>query len=183
MDFIARMRVLAETVLVTPRLRLEPLTPAHAPELFDGLRAPALYAFIPQEPPASLDHVLARFERISRRGPADGSAVWLNWAFRTEEHYCGLFEATALADGTVDIAYFVFLPDQRQGLAREAGAAVMAALWADADTQVIGASLDTRNEASAKLLESLGFTRVAVTENADFFGGMASDEYRYECRR
>jgi [ribosomal protein S5]-alanine N-acetyltransferase len=182
-DYLSRMRVLAETVLVTPRLRLEPLTPAHASALFDGLSAPALYAFIPQEPPASQDWLKARFERISSRGPADGSAVWLNWALRGDDHYCGVFEATAMADGRVDIAYFVFVGDQRQGLARAAGEAVTAALWADTDTQVIGASLDTRNEASAKLLEALGFARVALIENADFFGGAPSDEYRYERRR
>lgn len=183
MDFITRMRVLAEMTLVTPRLRLEPLQPAHAPALFEGLSAPSLYAFIPQAPPASLNALSARFERISGRGPADGSAVWLNWALKGENHYCGLFEATAMPDGQVDIAYFVFVPDQRQGLALEAAAAVTAALWADPDTRLIGASLDTRNLASARLVEALGFERVALIENADHFDGQNSDEYRYEWRR
>ena len=183
MDFIGRMRLLAETTLVSPRLRLEPIIPAHAPELFDGLRAPELYAFIPQEPPESVAWLRARFERISARGPGDGSAAWLNWALRRDDHYCGLFEATATAGGYVDIAYFVFASEQRQGLAREAGQAVIASLWADPETQVIGASLDTRNEASAALLETLRFAFVGLHKDADFFGGVASDEYRYERRR
>lgn len=82
--------------------------------------------------------------------------------------------------GRVDIAYFIFVPDQRQGLAREAAEAVLAGLWADAATRVIGASIDTRNLASMALLDRLGFARVGFEKDADFFDGAPSDEYRYE---
>jgi len=42
------------------------------------------------------------------------------------------------------------------------------------------ALIDTRNAASIALVERLHFSRVARVENADYFGGCASHEYRYE---
>lgn len=44
----------------------------------------------------------------------------------------------------------------------------------------VGTEIDTRNTASTRLVEALGFALVALTPNADFFKGTASDEYRYE---
>ncbi|WP_156167911.1 GNAT family N-acetyltransferase [Devosia epidermidihirudinis] len=183
MSFLLRMRVLAETELVTERLVLEPLRPDHAVALLAGLQDEQLYRFIPQDPPADLAWLTARFTRISTRGPADGNAVWMNWAIRCGDVYCGQFEATATENGSVDIAYFIFTAYQRQGLAKEAARAVVAALLNDPDLRMIGASLDTRNEASAGLVEALGFARIATVKDADFFKGASSDEYRYELTR
>jgi len=41
------------------------------------------------------------------------------------------------------------------------------------------AYVDTRNKASIRLLERLGFERVDATKDADFFKGESSDEYVY----
>lgn len=180
LSFLERMRALADTEMSSARLVLEPLRVEHAGLLLEGLQDERLYRFIPQEPPVDLAWLEVRFGRISARGPADGGAVWLNWAIRRDGVYCGQFEATASENGAVDIAYFIFTDHQRQGLAKEAAGAVIAALLADPDVQVIGASLDTGNQASAALLEALGFTRVATVKDADFFKGASSDEYRYE---
>lgn len=178
--FLQRMRALADTELSSERLVLEPLQAGHAPLLFAGLSEPALYRFIPQEPPADPDALSARFERIARRGGARGDEVWLNWAIRQRDGaYCGQFEATATAGGLVDIAYFVFAPMQGRGIATEAGASAIAALRA-VGARRIGASLDTRNVGSAALVERLGLSRVATVVGADFFKGASSDEFRYE---
>lgn len=178
--FLQRMRALAEMALSSDRLTLEPLRADHAPGLFAGLSDPDLYRLIPQDPPQDLTALRTRFERIARRGGERGDEVWLNWAMRLRDgDYCGQFEATAMADGAVDIAYFVFAPMQGRGLATEAGASVIAALRASG-ARLIGASLDTRNAASAALLERLGLQRVAIVAGADFFKGASSDEFRYE---
>jgi RimJ/RimL family protein N-acetyltransferase len=50
-------------------------------------------------------------------------------------------------------------------------------------TPLLAANMDTRNLASIKLVESLGFKRTAFIPNADTFKGMTSDEYRYELTR
>ena len=178
--FLQRMRALAETELSSPRLVLEPLQARHAPLLFAGLSEPSLYTYIPQDPPTDHGALTARFERIARRGGARGDEVWLNWAMRmVDGSYCGQFEATANVGGYVDIAYFVFAPMQGHGIATEAGATAIAALRARGATR-IGASLDTRNLASAALVERLGMKRVKTEVAADFFKGASSDEFRYE---
>jgi len=43
----------------------------------------------------------------------------------------------------------------------------------------VRALLDTRNDASSRLLERLGFQRVQLIKNADDFKGAPSDEYEY----
>lgn len=41
------------------------------------------------------------------------------------------------------------------------------------------ALVDTRNNASIRLLERLAFSRMRLIENADHFKGARSDEYEY----
>jgi prepilin-type processing-associated H-X9-DG protein len=74
----------------------------------------------------------------------------------------------------------IFVPFWRRGYAREACARVLAHLFEDYHGGQVAAEVDTRNAASMRLVEALGFTRVATTPGADFFKGSASDEYRYE---
>jgi ribosomal-protein-alanine N-acetyltransferase len=167
--------------LTTPRLLLEPLTPAHAEALFAGLSDPALYTFIPQEPPVSLDALRERFLRI-QRGPQDDSTTrWLNWAVRETEtrEYSGVIETTVTPGDSAYLAYFIFTPAQRRGLAREACGAVMRHLAAAHGVQRFVAVMDTRNTASWKLMESLGLSRIAEVRDADSFKGSRSHEYRY----
>ena len=45
------------------------------------------------------------------------------------------------------------------------------------------AEIDTRNLGSIRLVESLGLTRVATTQQADFFKGASSDEFTYSVTR
>src|ERR687894_422227 len=72
--------VAPERVLETRRLLLEPLTGAHAAGLYGQLLDGRLYAFIPQDPPASERELEDRYRRLSgrreRRTPAGTSASW-----------------------------------------------------------------------------------------------------------
>ena len=166
--------------IATQRLILEPLTAGHAQKLFDSFSDPALYTFLPGEPPVSLEALHERYQRLERRRSPDGTQLWLNWAGRQHNGaYVGLVEATVTADATAQIAYFVFTPFQRQGFAREALEAVLAHLKTDAGVREARALLDTRNEASWRLLERLGFRRGRTIKAADHFKGSASDEFEY----
>lgn len=173
---------LAETPIAAGDLVLEPLRPGHAGLLFDGLADPALYRFIPQDPPADAAVLRARCQRLAARQSPAGDAAWLNWAIRVGEDgpYAGLVEATVQAEGTADIAYFVFTAHQGRGIARRAVGAVVAALAADPAVTAIGASIDTRNAASVALVTALGFKHTARIKDADHFKGAASDEFRYQ---
>lgn len=172
---------LAETVLAAGDLRLEPLLPGHAEGLFDGLADPALYRFIPQEPPADAAALRARFERLAARRSPAGDQAWLNWAVRLpDDSYAGLVEATVGSAGAADIAYFVFRQCQGHGIGRRAVGAVVGALATQPAVTAIGASIDTRNAASVALVEALGFERTGLIRDADHFKGGPSDEYRYQ---
>ncbi len=81
------------------------------------------------------------------------------------------------------IAYEVFDGHRRQGIAKRACAILIFELLNVHTVQIIFALVDTRNTASWKLLESLGFRRVETIENADHFKGSRSDEYRYELEK
>ena len=57
----------------------------------------------------------------------------------------------------------------KQGYAYEACKSLISILWRDYNITEIIAEVDTRNLASFKLLERLGFIRIETRENADFF--------------
>lgn len=171
-----------EQPLLTPRLRLEPLVAAHAPALYPLLQDAALYTYIPQEPPDSLEALTTRYGKLAARRSPDGAEIWLNWAVWSQESggYAGTLQATVLADSTAFLAYMFFMRFQRQGYAREGCEHVLESLRDDYKVRRVVAEIDTRNAASIKLAESLGFARTAFSPAADFFKGATSDEYRYE---
>ncbi|WP_042339162.1 GNAT family N-acetyltransferase [Paraburkholderia ferrariae] len=174
-------KVFESSILQTPRLRLEPLTENHAAKMFDGLRDPAAYRHIPEDPPRSLEELAARYRMLANRRSPEGEEAWLNWALidcNGEPH--GYLQATVqLASKEAWIAYFVFASSQRRGYAGEALYALLPALREAYGIQRIHAEIDTRNVASIRLVESLGFEFVEHVRNADEFKGSTSDEFHY----
>lgn len=169
-----------EPLLHTQRLSLEPLNAWHGEPLFvGGLNDPQLYTYMTREPPLAVADLSRRFEKLETRRSADGSELWLNWAVRlTSGGYVGQVEITVHADRTASIAYFIFIPHQRRGYAREAVAAVLDHLAA-AGVTVARAFVDTRNASSIALLERLGFTRIATHVMREKVRGRWVDDHEY----
>jgi RimJ/RimL family protein N-acetyltransferase len=170
-------------VFETERLRLEPLRESHAGELFDLLSDPLLYEFIPQDPPATRDALAVRYRFLESRHSPSGDEAWLNWAVRSKEGGAcvGTVQVTVASDRRAQLAYEIGVPFWRRGLATEACARVIRALFEEGIVEV-RAELDTRNVASIRLLERLGFTRGGLRRNADRFKGADSDEWTYTLR-
>jgi ribosomal-protein-alanine N-acetyltransferase len=168
--------------LHTPNLVLEPLKPAHADEIFPHLGDPALYTYVPQEPPPDIDRVRARYTRLEHGRSADGRDLWLNWVIKTQGEIAGTVQATAMPDGTALIAYERFTSFAHKGIATEAVAAMLAHLRDKLETKRVRALVDTRNAPSIRLLQRLGFERMRTIKDADHFKGATSDEYEYELR-
>ncbi|MBI3288956.1 MAG: GNAT family N-acetyltransferase [Elusimicrobia bacterium] len=166
--------------LETKRLVLEPIEPRHAAALFEPLRDAAIYRFIPRDPPSSVEKLAERYARL-QAGDPDGKQAWLNFAVRLIEGpvYIGKVQATISADAA-DVAYLFSPRHWGQGYASEAVRALIDHLFAAYAVRVVRASLDTRNERSAALLERLGFARVGRADNADHFKGGPSHEFFYE---
>jgi RimJ/RimL family protein N-acetyltransferase len=176
---------LSETVLRTKRFDLEPIVAAHAAELFPLLRAPDLYTYIPEEPPASQEALERRFSRWQARQSDTGDEVWLNYAIvdRQSHRYVGTLQATVTPCKYAYIAYFVFVEYWRTGIATEACRELIRALFAGFVLERVIAHVDTRNARSIKLLERIGFERTRTIVGADEFKGASSDEFVYELTR
>lgn len=80
----------------------------------------------------------------------------------------GLF-SPAQGDGAFEIGFSLSRDAQGRGLAREALAALLPAVLAAGAGARMQAIVDTRNDASVRLLQRLGF-RLAGTEDAEFRG-------------
>ena len=177
--------VQAEEILTLGSLQLEPILPRHAALLFDELQAAELYQYIPHLAPASVETLDKRYQRWAKRQPDDGSEIWLNYAvFHTgQARYLGTVQASLMANGETYIAYETFPHAWRNKIAQTACRALIQHLFSAYNIEKISALLDTRNEASWRLLESLHMRRTQFIPHADEFKGCISNEYCYEISR
>lgn len=178
--------------LKTGRLALEPLERRHAAMLFEPLSDSAIYTFIPQEPPKSVETLAERYARLSVGCSADGKKIWLNFALRKleDDTYLGTVQAT-ITGKRAFVAYELGPQHWGQGYAGEAVRALIGHLFSGyglvpkpaEGVEVIRAETDTRNDRSAALLKRLGFVCIERKENADHFKASPSHEYVYELLR
>ena len=170
-----------ENNLETDRLFLEPLRRDHARLLFTALSDSNIYSFIPGDPPPSISELEARFELLESRISPDGHERWLNWAVRlkVDAIYIGIVQATIEETPRARLAYLLSSDFRGMGYATEACWRVVESLHSDHGVVEVFAEVDTRNEASWRLLERLSFERTMTKERADFFKGSYSDEYLY----
>jgi [ribosomal protein S5]-alanine N-acetyltransferase len=167
-----------DEVLLTERLRLEPIGTAHAPPLFDLWQDPSVHRYVPQDPPASLASLTERYRKLQTRRSPEGDEAWLQWAVALvgEPTYVGAVEATIRPEGPSPLAWMFGSAWWGQGLATEAMTRVMAHLadaWGARDVLV---EIDERNVASLALAHRLGFEQFARVEDADDFKGETSHE-------
>jgi ribosomal-protein-alanine N-acetyltransferase len=174
-----------DAVLTTARLCLEPLTPQHAQHLYPVLSDPRMYTYIPDDPPADLGSLTARYQLLATRRSPQGDALWLNWAVKRchEDDYIGVVQATLAPEQPAYLAYLFGPAFWGHGYAREACTELLLLLFGSYNSARVQAEVDTRNQASWRLLERLGFARVALHPATDYFKGSSSDEYTYELLR
>lgn len=148
--------------LFTTRLELRRTRLEDAAAMFDALRDPCIYAFIPRTPPADASELAARFARTTIESAPDRAAQWLNWTvwLREGNTPLGMVEATIDPTRSASIGY-LFDPRQwGRGYAREAVAAMLDHL-AQCGARQFEASIEERNEGSLKLVAALGFQFVS----------------------
>ena len=143
-------------------LSLEPLTVAHAEEMFAPLSAPALYDYTPGAPPASVAALRERYLNLERGTSADGRQQWLNWIIRLAAGRCaGFVQATIYPTRTGDFA-FVLAPEYwGRGVAFEACQAAIPYIADELRVTELFATVDPKNTRSIRLLTRLGFSEVA----------------------
>src|SRR5882672_523389 len=169
-----------QPALESERLVLEPLLPEHASRTFALWQDERLYTFIPFEPPTDLLALEERYRKLAVRRSPEGTEEWLNWFAREKSsgEYVAQIQVTIRPDSSAYLAYFTFASQWRRGYAYEACEAVIRWLIGRGVEELV-AELDTRNVASIRLIEKLGFRRVAYVPKAALIRGADSDEYRY----
>jgi RimJ/RimL family protein N-acetyltransferase len=166
----------------TIRLFLEPLTAAHAPKLFDGLRDERAYRFLADDPPETVEKLAARYALLSGEISPNGQEIWLNWALkrRGQDFYVGYVQATILrAEAAVLIAYHVFPAHWGHGYGREAVQAILANVAPKYRLGEARAYIDTTNTRSIRLVEALGFELAGTVAQGEALRGHAAEDYLY----
>jgi ribosomal-protein-alanine N-acetyltransferase len=156
------------------RITLESLHAGHAPEMFPVLSDPAIYTYISEAPPASVEAVAERHGRQLAGKSSDGSELWFNWIVRENAtgKAIGYVQATVIGDRAW-IAYVLAPSSWGKGLGREATEAMMEIVRERNAPSLFLAEADKRNAASIGLLCALGFVECP---------GAKDGEQRFELR-
>lgn len=161
------MLVVPRDPIFTPRLELRRTRLEDAAAMFEALRDPAMYAYLPRGVPRDFSEIEARFTRVMREIAPDRDDQWLNWTvwLRETGQPLGMIEATARPDHSVSIGYQFDPRNWRRGYGREAVSAMLDHLETHG-AHAFEATIDIRNTASRALAASLGFKH-AHTEGID----------------
>ena len=166
-------------LLNTDRLRLEPQVETHTDGLMCALESPQTHEFIPGDPPTDREKFMDRMKKLESRISPDGLQRWLNWTVFSGLEVIGTVQADATdSTSSASIAYMFHPNSWGKGFAFEATDAMLEHLKSQGISS-FKAWTDTRNLASHKLLERLGFTKTEEIKNADEFKGSISHEFVY----
>lgn len=161
------MLAVSRDPIFTPRLELRRTRLEDAVAMFEALRDPAMYAYLPRNAPHDIAEIEARFARVMQDIAPDRDNQWLNWTvwLRKTGRPLGMVEATVRPDRSVSIGYQFDPRIWHKGYGREAVSAMLDHLETHG-ARAFEATIDIRNAASRALAASLGFTH-ARTEGID----------------
>ncbi len=165
--------------LVTPRLRLEPLSADHAAALFPILSDARTHRWIPPLRSDSVATLRARWARLESRFEA-GEAR-LAWALHraSDAALVGKLDADVDADWVATNVGYVLAPEVwGQGLATEAVGAVVEHL-VRSGVRELRATVTVGNVASCRVLEKHGFVCQGRLIGSETLRGEPHDDWRY----
>jgi RimJ/RimL family protein N-acetyltransferase len=151
-------------LLSSPRLTLEPLTAAHADELFAELTDPDVLTYVDSAPPPTVAALREQYRRLESRRSPDGTEEWLNWAVMLDGHAIGFVQATVRAGERITLGYGFGRAHWSQGYGTEAVRTMVDYLTSQFPKARLDATVDERNIASVRLLERIG---LKITDRSD----------------
>lgn len=148
-------------------LVLEPLTVAHAAQMFDVLSDPAIHVYTDHPPPPSLEHLRDVYRRLEARQSPDGRQAWLNWVLRLDGAAAiGYVQATIAAPGRAWVAYALSSRHWGRGHAHAAVQAMLVHLASAYQVSRCLATVEQANGRSIRLLQRLDFHPPTEAERA-----------------
>ena len=144
---------------IKPIVTLEPRTVGHAAELFAVFTEPALYEFLDEKPPASIEALRQKLARSESRRSPDGSQHWLNWIVRDEAgRIAGNVQATVNADLETNVAYVFGQKFWGRGIASVAVSQMLDIVAREHRVKHFFVVAERANQRSTQLARRLGFT-------------------------
>jgi len=173
------MPLIAPT-LQTARLCLRPFTDADADAIF-ALQSDACVLRYWDAPPWTELARAERFIAACRQMETDGSGIRLAIERAADDVFVGWCCLSALnADyRSASLGYCLHETAWGLGYATEAGAALLRWAFERLDLNRVQAQTDTRNAASARVLEKLGFVREGTLREDCIVNGEVSDSWVY----
>jgi [ribosomal protein S5]-alanine N-acetyltransferase len=176
---MARMALPTPTLL-TARLRLRPFTDADADPLF-ALHSSALVLRYWDAPPWSERVRAARFIAACRQMADEGSGARVAVERVSDGAFIGWCSVTRWSPDYRSASMGYCLDDAAwgRGYATEAARALLVWAFGTLDLNRVQAETDTRNAASARVLEKLGFVREGTLREDCVVNGEVSDSWVY----
>jgi len=166
--------------LQTARLRLRPLTDADADALF-ALHSDAFVLRYWDSPPWTEPAQAARFIARSREIAEDGTGARPAIERASDGEFLGWVGLTGWNPDfrSAKLGYCLTQAAWGQGYATEAGGALLAWAFDTLDLNRVQAEADTRNAASARVLQKLGFVHEGTLREDTVVNGDVSDSWVY----
>jgi RimJ/RimL family protein N-acetyltransferase len=166
--------------LSTDRLRLRPFTAADEDALF-ALHSDAYVLRYWDAPPWTDRARAGRFVAACRQMAAEGTGARLAIDRASDETFLGWCGLTRWNPGfrSAALGYCLAQAAWGQGHATEAAGALLQWAFATLDLNRVQAETDTRNAASARVLEKLGFVREGTLREDCVVDGDVSDSWVY----
>jgi RimJ/RimL family protein N-acetyltransferase len=166
--------------LHTTGLRLRPVTDADADPLFE-LHSSARVLRYWDAPPWAERERADRFIAASRQMAEDGTGARLVIDRASDGSFCGWCSLTRWNPDHRSAALTYILQEAAwgNGYATAAGLALLRWAYDTSDLNRVQAEADTRNVASARVLEKLGFVREGMLREDCVVNGEVSDSWVY----
>lgn len=162
--------------LATPRFTLRPLERSDAAALLPTLGDPAQCRYLSRPAFASEGEL---WDWLA--APGWPGRTWIAVDRADPASIAGRFVAIPFAEdpAVLELGTITCAHRQNAGVARECTAALIAHLWREG-ARLLTAEIDTRNTASLRLFETLGFTRTAIMREAEITHAGPCDLAQYE---
>lgn len=148
---------------------IEPLRSGHGALLFDVLQADAIYEFLDERRPESVEQLEQRHAFMLDPDSPPDDQRWLNWMVTERgdlgSAVVGTVQATVMLDSSTAVIAYIISPERwGHGVASAAVRLMLDELDGVASAR---AYIDPANRRSAALVERLGFTPTADSPNDD----------------
>ena len=162
--------------LTTPRLRLRPMTHADADDLFTVFGDPVVVRYLNRPPLATTADARALIDRAAAEFAA-GTALRIGLVFPDQDRVIGTGNLLHFdwPSRRAEVGYVLAQPHWGKGLAGEATAALIEYGFGTLGLHRLEAELDPRNDASARVLDRLGFAREGLLRERCIVGDEVSD--------